>query len=100
VSLSGSPTVSPITAALWASVLLACTTPSTTRFPASIYFLALSHAPPELENEIAIYTPDTIEPAKSPHTPLAPNKNPIANGDIITSSPGPAIALKDDLVEI
>jgi len=54
VSLRGSPTVSPMTAALCASLLLPCLIPSETRFPASIYFLALSHAPPELEKEIAI----------------------------------------------
>lgn len=65
-----------------------------------MYFFALSQAPPEFENEIAIYTPDTIEPASSPQTPLAPNRNPMASGDKITRRPGPAMALSDDLVEI
>lgn len=70
------------------------------RFPASIYFLALSQAPPELENEMAIYTPETIEPAKRPLTPLAPNRNPIIIGESKTNKPGANISLKEDLVEI
>jgi hypothetical protein len=54
VSFKGSPTVSPITAALWASdpfgpKVLACSDR-----PASIYFLALSQAPPVLLAEMAI----------------------------------------------
>lgn len=63
VSLRGSPTVSPITAALWASecfLKIYCSSPSSSAFyddtlvPASMYFLALSQAPPVLEKEIAI----------------------------------------------
>ncbi len=42
VSLNGSPTVSPITAALCASE------PLPPSLPSSMYFLALSHAPPAL----------------------------------------------------
>ena len=42
VSLNGSPTVSPMTAALWASE------PLPPWLPSSMYFLALSHAPPAL----------------------------------------------------
>ena len=42
VCLNGSPIVSPTTAALWASE------PFPPRLPSSMYFLALSHAPPEL----------------------------------------------------
>jgi hypothetical protein len=42
VSLNGSPTVSPMTAALWASL------PLPPWWPSSMYFLALSQAPPEL----------------------------------------------------
>ena len=40
VSLKGSPTVSPTTAALCASE------PLPPKWPSSMYFLALSHAPP------------------------------------------------------
>ncbi len=42
VSLNGSPTVSPMTAALCAS------DPLPPSLPSSMYFLALSHAPPAL----------------------------------------------------
>ena len=48
VSLNGSPTVSPITAALWLS------DPFPPKCPSSTYFFALSHAPPELESITAI----------------------------------------------
>ena len=46
VSLNGSPTVSPMTAALWASE------PLPPSLPSSMYFLALSHAPPALLQEV------------------------------------------------
>ena len=46
VSLNGSPTVSPMTAALWASV------PLPPWWPSSMYFLALSHAPPALRQVV------------------------------------------------
>ena len=49
VSFSGSPTVSPTTAALCSSE------PLPPRLPASMYFLALSQAPPELDEAIAKY---------------------------------------------
>lgn len=49
VSFIGSPTVSPITAALWISLPFFATTPLSNTNPASIYFLALSQAPPVLE---------------------------------------------------
>jgi hypothetical protein len=48
VSLKGSPTVSPITAALWASE------PFPPSCPSSMCFFALSHAPPELDKKFAI----------------------------------------------
>src|SRR5438046_3536187 len=63
VSLNGSPTVSPTTPALCGSLFLPSTVPVvarrsiispsslTRRYPASIYFLALSHAPPPLRSE-------------------------------------------------
>jgi hypothetical protein len=53
VSFIGSPTVSPITAFLWGSDFFAITFPFTYKFPASIYFFALSQAPPVFENAIA-----------------------------------------------
>ena len=48
VSLNGSPTVSPMTAALWASE------PLPPSLPSSMYFFALSHAPPELLRKFAM----------------------------------------------
>ena len=48
VSFSGSPTVSPVTAFLCAAEPFGCSGP---RPPASMYFFALSHAPPELPAE-------------------------------------------------
>lgn len=54
VSFNGSPTVSPITAALCSSDPFFLTTPSMTSYPDSIYFFALSQAPPVLLAEIAI----------------------------------------------
>lgn len=66
VSLSGSPTVSPTTAALCSSVPFFLTTPSTMNYPDSMNFLALSQAPPELADEIAIETPETKIPGRTP----------------------------------
>lgn len=100
VSFIGSPTVSPITAFLWGSDFFAITIPLTLIFPASIYFFALSHAPPVFENEIATYTPETIAPANKPLTPFGPNKNPKINGDPTTNKPGAIISLIDAFVEI
>lgn len=55
VSFSGSPIVSPITAALWIYEPFLTTFPSSSFIkPASIYFFALSHAPPVFDDEIAI----------------------------------------------
>jgi hypothetical protein len=55
VSLSGSPIVSPMTAALWIYEPFLTTFPSSSFIsPASMYFLALSHAPPVLDEEMAI----------------------------------------------
>src|SRR6266542_564457 len=56
VSLNGSPTVSPTTAALWAS------DPLPPRLPSSIYFLALSQAPPLLAMNSARKTPMRVAP--------------------------------------
>jgi len=39
-------------------------------------FLALSHAPPEFEDEIAIWTPETITPERYPETALGPKRDP------------------------
>ena len=86
VSLNGSPTVSPTTAALCGSL------PFPPSAPPSIYFLALSHAPPAFAINIAIITPLTKEPASIPPRAFAPNKNPIINGDSTANTPGTIIS--------
>jgi len=74
--------------------------PLTTNYPDSIYFLALSQAPPVFDIEIAIYTPDTNAPGNNPATALGPKTIPITNGVTITKSPGLTISFNDALVEI
>ena len=56
VSLYGSPTVSPVTAALCVS------DPFPPKFPSSIYFYALSQAPPPAVIDMATNKPVTITP--------------------------------------
>lgn len=53
VSFNGSPTVSPITAALWTSDPFYYYSPFINIFPPSIYFFALSQAPPLFDIDIA-----------------------------------------------
>lgn len=85
VSFNGSPTVSPTTAALWISEPFLTTAPwSSLRAPLSIYFLALSQAPPVLEAEIASWTPLTRDPGKKPARMVGPKMNPSARGVIMT----------------
>lgn len=80
VSFKGSPTVSPMTAALCSSVPFPLTYPLTYKFPPSMYFLALSQAPPAFADEIAIATPETKIPGKTPATAVGPKKNPTTKG--------------------
>ena len=92
VSLKGSPTVSPTTAALCASVPF---------FPcSSIIFLALSHAPPALDWKIAIKTPHVVTPARRPPSISAPPIKPTPTGTTIASTPGKTISLIDAVVDM
>ena len=84
VSFKGSPTVSPITAAMWISLPFLTTCPLWFIRPASMYFLALSQAPPVLEAEIAICTPLTIAPGRKPNSALGPKKTPKKKGVAVT----------------
>ena len=68
MSLQGSPTVSPVTAALCASL------PFPPCYPVSMYFLALSQAPPPLLKKSAIRIPVLVENIKNPAKTSAPNK--------------------------
>src|SRR5690554_6829693 len=99
VSLNGSPTVSPVTDALWASDPLYSITPLIIT-PFSNDFLALSQAPPELFWNIPINTPDTVIPANVPPNTSCPNKNPTTTGVSKAIAPGAIISRIDALVEI
>jgi signal transduction histidine kinase len=70
VSLYGSPTVSPVTAALCVSE------PLPPKLPSSMYFLALSQAPPPVHIEIATNRPVTIVPISTPPSARIPAPGP------------------------
>ena len=87
VSLYGSPTVSPVTAALCASE------PLPPWWPSSMYFLALSHAPPPVVIEIATKSPVTIVPISTPPSAAGPRMTPTRIGTSTGSSDGIIISL-------
>ncbi len=58
VSLNGSPTVSPMIVASWASL------PLPPYWPSSTIFFALSQAPPEFDSSTAMRTPAAMAPAR------------------------------------
>ena len=60
-----------------------------------MYFLALSQDPPELEAEMAIWTPETITPARYPETALGPKTIPRVKGVKMTMTPGRIISFKE-----
>ena len=61
----------------------------------STYFLALSHAPPVLDIDTAIWTPETRAPARRPARVLVPNRMPTTTGESITRQPGGIISDRD-----
>jgi len=81
-------------------ILFLIATPLTINYPLSIYFFALSHAPPVLDIEIAIYTPETNAPGNNPAIALGPKMIPTKNGVKMTNNPGLTISFNDALVEI
>src|SRR5206468_5131777 len=91
VSLYGSPTVSPVTAAAWASE------PLPPYAPSSISFFALSHAPPPDVIEIARKSPVTIVPISSPPS-IRALMIPTMTGNAIGISAGSSICLIADAV--
>src|SRR5690606_23663565 len=99
VSLNGSPTVSPTTAALWGSEPLKYFWPLITT-PSSNIFLALSQAPPALDWKIAISTPEAVTPASSPPSISAPPRKPTATGESTATRPGRTISRMEALVDI
>ena len=94
--MNGSPTVSPTTAALWASEPL----PSPSISPFSIAFLALSQAPPALAISRASSTPVTVAPANMPPRAAAPSTRPTTTGAITAVRPGRIISLSAAAVEM
>ncbi len=82
VSLYGSPTVSPVTAALCASL------PLPPWWPSSMYFLALSQAPPPVHMLIATNSPVTMVPISRPPRASGPSSRPTSTGTTTGSSEG------------
>src|SRR3989454_9469199 len=98
VSLNGSPTVSPTTAALCASERLP------PNWPVSMYFLALSQAPPPLFISVASRMPLMVPTIKTAATDSAPivaspvarnlKMTPTATGTPTASRPGTTMAFR------
>ena len=99
VSLNGSPTVSPVTEALWASEPLYSILPLIST-PFSKDFLALSQAPPALFWKMPIRTPETVIPANRPPNTSGPKAKPTIIGESRAIAPGATISLMEALVEI
>src|SRR5690606_28033615 len=94
VSLYGSPTVSPVIAALCASL------PLPPKLPSSMYFLALSQAPPPVVIEMATNRPVTMVPISRPPSALGPSSRPTTIGTATGNSEGTIISLIADLVSM
>ena len=91
--MKGSPTVSPTTAALWQSE------PLPPWCPASMYFLALSQAPPALAMKMARQKPVTRAPARKPPS-TSMLMNPRTSGITTAREPGTTISLSEAVVEM
>ena len=94
VSLNGSPTVSPMTAALCASL------PLPPKCPSSMYFLALSHAPPEFDSITARSWPVRIAPARNAPSASPFNRKPAMTGESTASRPGVISSRSEVLVQM
>ena len=100
VSLQGSPTVSPMTAAPWVGFFEPSGSFLPPWAPFSMYFLALSHAPPALFSMVASRKPVTSPPASSPTTPGTPRISPVTTGTMIAISAGTIISRWAPAVEM
>mmetsp|Transcript_1533 Transcript_1533/g.5256 ORF Transcript_1533/g.5256 Transcript_1533/m.5256 type:complete len:219 (+) Transcript_1533:4830-5486(+) len=87
VSLKGSPMVSPTTQALCVSLFFP---PKTFSF--SMYFFALSQAPPAFDIITASMNPLAMDPARRPPRHFAPTRSPMVMGDRTASAPGNTIS--------
>ena len=99
VSLNGSPTVSPTTAAACAGVPLPMTWPfSSFSSPDSMYFFALSQAPPPLFSTVAKITPAIVPTMSSAASASAFSTTPTAIGASTASRPGAIMFRSADAV--
>src|SRR3990167_6284891 len=94
VSLYGSPTVSPVTAAWCANE------PLPPCLPSSMYFLALSQAPPPVVMEMATKMPVTMEPSSTPPSASRPRVKPTTMGISTGNNDGIIISLIAALVSM
>ena len=62
--------------------------------------MALSHAPPVLDAEMASWTPEAMPPARRPTTASTPKNIPVAMGAVMTRMAGGTISRRDASVEI
>ena len=65
-----------------------------------MYFLALSQAPPELDMKIAVRTPVTREPVRSPPSADGPKSRPTIRGAATAIRPGRNISRRAAVVEM
>ena len=65
-----------------------------------MYFLALSHAPPEFESMTASSWPVRIAPARNAPSASASNANPTMIGDRTASRPGVISSRSEVLVQM
>ena len=86
--------MSPVTAALCASE------PLPPWWPSSMYFLALSQAPPPVHIEIATNRPVTMVPISRPPSAAGPSSRPTRIGTTTGSSDGIIISLIAALVSM
>ena len=92
VSLRGSPTVSPTTAAECAALRLP------PKCPASMNFFALSHAPPPVFIKSAKGTAVRVAPMTKAPTARGPSRTPTMSGTAITMTPGMTMPFRAALV--
>src|SRR5687768_2439027 len=102
VSLNGSPTVSPTTAAACSGVPLPRVEPSTRLFswPDSMYFLALSHAPPPLFSTVASRMPAMVPTIRNAAIASHLSTKPTMIGAATARMPGATISRSAALVEM
>lgn len=65
----------------------------------STYFLALSQAPPVLDMDTAICTPETKAPARRPASVRVPKRTPTTTGESMTKQPGGIISEREAYTE-